>query len=112
MSPPADIVERIVARGGDADDVLRTVVDRLAEEDGVVWAGIAFVEDDTLRLGPASGRMDESRRARIPISFQDAGVGELWVDGATQRDELERIAILLAPLVLIGWDTGGNPWDP
>ncbi len=112
MSNPTSAVSEIVERGGDADDVLRDVVFALAQLSDVSWAGIAFVEDGTLRLGPAAGREDEARRVRAPVSFQGAPVGELWVDGALSADDLGRVAALLAPLVLIGWDTGGEAWEP
>ena len=62
--------------------------------------------------GRQQGIADESRRIRTPILFQGALVGELWVDGERERAELERIAALVAPYVLIGWDTDGEAWDP
>ena len=66
-----------------------------------------------LVLGPEAGEPDEARRVRVPITFQDALVGELWVDGSPDRGLLERVASLVAPQVLIGWDTGGDePWEP
>jgi hypothetical protein len=112
MSDRATDVAEIVERGGDADDVLREVVSALVERPGVSWAGIAFVEEGALRLGPAAGREDESRRVRAPVSFQGAPVGELWVDTSAPADDLSQIATLIAPLVLIGWDTGGEAWEP
>ncbi len=48
----------------------------------------------------------------IPIAYENAVVGELWVDGEVECDELEQIAVLIAPYVLIGWDTDGEAWDP
>jgi hypothetical protein len=112
MSDPATEVTEILARNEDADDVLRDVVSALADRPEVSWAGIAFVEDGTLRLGPTAGREDETLRARAPVSFQGATVGELWVDGALAAADLERVAALIASLVLIGWDTGGEAWEP
>jgi putative methionine-R-sulfoxide reductase with GAF domain len=112
MSEAAGVIREIVERGGEADDVLRGVVSALAERPDVAWAGIAFVEDGPLRLGPVAGRPDESRRRRTPISFQKSAVGELWLDGEIPAHELEGIAALIAPLVLIGWDTGGEVWEP
>jgi hypothetical protein len=112
MSGPVGLVEGIVEHGGDADDILRAVVSALAAEPDVAWAGIAFVDRGALELGPASGRADVSRRQRVPIDFQGSLVGELWLDGGVPSAELERIAELLAPLVLIGWDTGGEAWAP
>ena len=112
MSDPAAEVADVLEHGGDADDALRNVVAALVRRPEISWAGIAFVEEGTLRLGPAAGREDESRRLRAPVSFQGASVGELWVDGTVPADELDRVAALIAPLVLIGWDTGGEAWDP
>ena len=104
-------VEEIVAAGGDADDVLRAVVAGLVEE-GCAWAGIWFVEGEGLELGPEAGTPDEGRRLRVPIEFRDELVGELGVDGAPQPALVERVATLISPYVLLGWDTGGEAWTP
>jgi hypothetical protein len=109
---PEVSVQRIVAKGGEADDILRASVAALAAQAGVAWAGIAFLDDGALSLGPTAGVADESRRTRTPILFQGALVGELWVDGARDGTELESVAALVAQYVLIGWDTGGETWDP
>jgi hypothetical protein len=107
-----DVVAQIVEEGGEADDVLRMAVAALANEPGIGWAGIAFVEDGELRLGPAAGAADDARRKRAPILFQGAPVAELWVDGDIAQEHLDRIATVVAPYALIGWDTGGDTWDP
>jgi len=112
VKEPAIEIGEILERGGDADDVLRKVVSGLAARPDVSWAGIAFVEEGALRLGPTAGDEDEAARARAEVSYQGANVGELWVDGALSQKELEPIAALIAPLVLIGWDTGGEAWEP
>ncbi len=104
-------VETIVAAGGDADDVLRAVVAELVE-DGCAWAGIWFVEGEGLELGPQAGTPDEARRVRSPIEFRDERVGELGVDGSPQPGLVERVAALISPYVLLGWDTGGETWTP
>jgi hypothetical protein len=105
-------VELALEQGGEPDDVLRSAVTVLAAAPGVAWAGIAFHEDDELVLGPEAGRPDEARRARVPVRFQDREVGELWVDGDPPAGLLEEVAARLAPYVLIGWDTGGERWQP
>jgi hypothetical protein len=112
MSDLATQIEHVLERGDDADDVLRGIVSALAEQPGLSWAGIAFVEGGVLRLGPAAGQPDESRRQHVSIWFQGSAVGELWVDGEPSAGELDRVAALIAPLVLIGWDTGGEAWEP
>ena len=111
-STAIEAVEQIVEHGSDADGVLRAVVAALVDEPGVAWAGIAFVEDGELRLGPASGSAADARHQRTPILFQGASVAELWTDGEIEQEHLERIAALVAPYALIGWDTGGETWEP
>jgi hypothetical protein len=107
-----DAVDRILNRGGDADDVLRAVVRTLVERGGYAWAGISFVEGDALVPGPSAGEPDEERRTTVPVDYRGARVGELAVDGAADAELLERVAILVSAHVLLGWDTGGEPWTP
>jgi putative methionine-R-sulfoxide reductase with GAF domain len=97
---------------GEADDVLRAVVATLTADPGTTWAGIAFLEEGELVLGPESGSPDEGPRARVPIVFGGDAVGELWVDGDADAAVLEKVAELISPYVLIGWDTGGELWEP
>lgn len=108
-------VERILGRGGDADDVLRDVVEALQQEGGFDWAGISFLEEGTFVLGPASGEAT-GEPVRVPISYDGNVVAELGVLAAERSDEdralLERVAELLAPYCLVGWDTGGEAWSP
>ena len=112
MSAVADEVDRILAEGGDADDVLRAVVQALVVRGGCAWAGISFVEGDELVPGPAAGSPDEARRVAVPVSYRGGRVGELAADGPVERAELERVAALISEHVLIGWDTGGERWTP
>ena len=97
----------------DADDVLRAAVAELAAR--YEWAGIAFVEQDDLVLGPASGPEPRQTFA-VPILYDGARVAELRVAPAEvtseQRASLEREAERLAPYCLVGWDTGGEAWSP
>jgi hypothetical protein len=109
---PVAEIARLLDDMEDPDDVLRAAVGALAADPEVVWAGICFLEGGVLALGPAAGAPDESRRSRVPIVFEGALVGELWVDGTPDRSILEDIASRVAPLVLIGWDTGGEAWEP
>ena len=112
MSGAVDAVRHVIEQGGEADEVLRAVVDSVGARPGVTWVGIAFAEGSILVLGPSRGDPDEERRERVPIAYDGAPVGELWVDGAVRRDDLEQVAALIAPYVLIGWDTGGEGWEP
>jgi hypothetical protein len=107
-----EALDRILNRGGDADEVLRAVVRVLANEPELDWAGIYFLDGGELQLGPQAGEPDELRRIRTPIAYRDAPVGELGVDGEADLAFLARVATLISAHVLLGWDTGGKAWEP
>ncbi len=108
-----EAIDRILNLGGDADDVLRRVVVVLHEQAGYGWAGILFVEEDELTLGPEAGEPDEPHRTSVPVVWQGVRVAELAVDGAPTEDAafLGRVALLVSGHCLVGWDTGGEPWE-
>jgi hypothetical protein len=109
-----EAIDRILERGGDADDILRQVVAALHTDAGYAWAGIFFLEDGNLALGPHAGTPNESRRTRVPVTWQGDRVAELAVDDAPEEDRmfLERVAVLVSGHCLVGWDTGGESWEP
>ena len=54
----------------------------------------------------------------VPIVYEGKVVGEIDIDSDTLaafRPEdsalLERVAVLISPHSLVGWDTGGVPWQ-
>lgn len=108
-----EAIDRVLNRGGDADDVLRSVVEIVAGR--FTWAGIFFREEGLLVLGPQAGEPDETRRASFPVAFRGEQVAELAVDGDVDEEGrrfLERVALLVSPHCLVGWDTGGEQWTP
>jgi hypothetical protein len=109
-----DAIERIIETGGDADDILRQVVTALHDDAGYAWAGILFVEEGDLVLGPHAGTADEARHTHVPVTWQGDRIAELAVDGAAATDHafLDRVAVLVSGHCLVGWDTGGESWDP
>jgi len=110
-----DAIEQIVQRGGDADEVLRDVVSSLHADAGYAWAGIYFVEGGALALGPHAGAATEPHApTTTPVMWQGERVAELAVDDAPEEDRkfLERVAHLVADHCLVGWDTGGESWEP
>jgi hypothetical protein len=109
-----EAIDAILNRGGDADDVLRQVVAMLHERAGYAWAGIFFLEEGKLALGPEAGTPDETRRTSVPVTWQGDRIAELAVDDAPEEDGmfLERVALLVSGHCLVGWDTGGETWDP
>ena len=51
----------------------------------------------------------------MPIVYRGDTVAGLWFGSETPRRldaDLSRVAALLAPYCLVGWDTGGEHWDP
>ena len=108
-----DAIEQIVERGGDADQVLRYVVAALHADGGYPWAGILFVENATLTLGPSAGTPGGNRTS-VPVTWQGERIAELAIEDAPEEDRkfLERVAVLVADHCLVGWDTGGESWEP
>jgi len=107
-----EAVERVLNRGGEADDVLRQVVAILHERLGR-YIRISFVEGDGLVPGPDAG--DATETTAFPIVFQGSRVADLEAGGELAEPDralLERIAILVSPYALVGWDTGGEDWSP
>jgi L-methionine (R)-S-oxide reductase len=54
----------------------------------------------------------------VPIVYESRVVGEIDIDsddraafGDTDRAFLERVAVLISPHCLVGWDTRGVPWS-
>jgi hypothetical protein len=102
-------IDEIVSRGGEADEVLREVVAVLHRD--YSWVGISFVEAGELVLGPTQGERTAEPTA-IPIPYENNVVAELGVvaDELSPEDNafLDRVALLISPYCLVGWDTGGE----
>jgi len=78
-----EAIDRILNRGGEADDVLRGVVDVLHDEvDDYSWVGIYLVEGDDLVLGPWKGP-EATEHVRIPV-----GQGICGAAAASGRTEV------------------------
>jgi hypothetical protein len=95
----------------DADDLLRRAVADLAARDDCSWAGIYFVEEEKLVLGPQAGTPEPARRTTVPVVWRETRVAELAADGGVDRSELESVSAGIADLCLVGWDTGGEVWQ-
>jgi hypothetical protein len=106
-----EAIARVLGEGGDVDDVLRDVVAALVEHGGCRWAGILFAEAGEQVLGPEAGSQSPELRLRLPVVFGEAAIAELLVDGCPDEALAGRVAELLSPYCLVGWDTGGVPWE-
>ena len=93
--------------------MLRAVVGTLHGRLGYEWVGIRFVEGDSLQLGPSEGDATHDESS-FPVLFEGRRVAELAVGGASRDDArlLERVAVLISQYCLVGWDTGGEGWEP
>ncbi|HEY3765338.1 MAG TPA: GAF domain-containing protein [Gaiellales bacterium] len=54
----------------------------------------------------------------VPVAYEGTVVAEIDIDsdtpgafGEADRAFLERVATLISPYCLVGWDTGGEDWD-
>jgi len=103
-----EAIDRILNRGGDADDVLREIL-RVLHERGAPWAAVRFVEEGKLIAGPTIGI--ETPALAVPVVYEGRKVGELEA-AVEDRAFLERVATLISAHVLVGWDTGGELWAP
>jgi hypothetical protein len=105
-------VERVLNRGGEADDVLRQVVAILHDRLGR-FIRITFVEAGGPVRGPAAGEEEET--TAFPVSFQGDRIADLEAGGQLSPEDealLARVATLVSPYALVGWDTGGEAWTP
>jgi hypothetical protein len=91
-----EAVERILNRGGDADDVLRQVVDTLHER-AAAWVGIAFVEQRRLELGPSAGGTKPADLQRHPVDWKGRTIAELWASAEADSALCARIAVIVSP---------------
>lgn len=108
-----EAIDRILNRGGDADDVLRQVLNVLSSL--YAYVAVAFVEEGRLVPGPSSGELAPGEEPHaVPIEYQGAKVAELHVSepGPDDAEFLARIATLVSAHALVAWDTGGETWEP
>ena len=105
-------IDDVLSTSAEADEALRAVVAVLASEPAVAWAGIAFAEQGDLVLGPTAGTPNAERRRLATVRYQGRTVGELRVDGDADQAFLDAVADRISAHVLLGWDTGGETWDP
>jgi hypothetical protein len=114
----ADQVQAIVDGGEEADEILRASLAVVHEAAGAPWSAIAFVEEREMAVGPLLGAAPGGTPVPalvVPISYRGDTVAGLWFGSETPREldaDLSGVAAMLAPYCLVGWDTGGEGWEP
>jgi hypothetical protein len=103
-----EAIERILNRGGEADEVLRAVLAVLHER-GISYARIRFAESGELVAGPAVGEPADA--TSVPVVYEGKRIGELEL-ATDDTIFADRVATLISAYVLVGWDTAGEPWSP
>jgi hypothetical protein len=112
-------IDAIIAHEPEADQLLREAVVALYERiPDVRSVAVAFVESGELAPGPIAGDpISGTPAVTEPVLYERRPVAELWIDGGGPPDDgdralLVRVCELLSPYCLVGWDTGGEAWEP
>jgi hypothetical protein len=112
-------IEQIVAHEPEADQILREAVVALYEHiPDVRSVAVAFVESGALAPGPIAGDPIASEpTVTVPVLYERRPVAELWIEGGGSPEDGDRVMLvrvceLLSPYCLVGWDTGGEAWEP
>ncbi|MGI9185988.1 MAG: hypothetical protein ACR2J9_00450 [Gaiellales bacterium] len=116
MSAEASVVaavQTIVDGAEEADQILLGTIAHLADRYGT-GVGMRFVEEGVFTDGPWAGATGEAV-TEVPIAYDDELVGE-FVIGAQLDDDaratFEAVAAIIADYCLVGWDIGGEDWEP
>jgi hypothetical protein len=86
-----EAIDRVLNRGGEADEVLGQVVAILTERGGCSYAAITFPDGDA----HVSGRAD-CDTVTTPVVFQDAHVADLVAPAGVDGAFLTRVATLVS----------------
>ena len=111
-------VQDVIDGGEEADEILRASLTAVHEAAGALWSAIAFVEEREMAVGPLLGVAPDGTPVpalTVPIVYRGDTVAGLWFGSETPREldaDLSRVAAMLAPYCLVGWDTGGESWEP
>lgn len=116
MSADAAVVaaiQAIVDGADEADQILLGTIAYLAERYGA-GVGMRFVEEGAFTNGPWAGATG-SALSQVPIHYDGELVGEfitsIELDDAA-RGTFEAVAAIVGDYCLVGWDIGGEDWEP
>ena len=106
-------VQTIVDGAEEADQILLGTIAHLAERyDGDV--GLRFVEEGAFINGPWAGAGGPVV-THVPIHYDGERVGEFVVTVDLDDDAratFEAVATIVGDYCLVGWDIGGEDWEP
>lgn len=106
-------VQAIVDGAEEADQILLGTIAHLSERYGT-GVGLRFVEEGAFTDGPWAGA-GVPVAAQVPISYDDELVGEFVVGAELDEDAratFEAVAGIIGDYCLVGWDIGGEDWEP
>ncbi len=106
-------ITEIVSSGEDADQILLGAIAVLADSYSI-GVGIRFVEEGSLSDGPWAGARG-TPVSTVPVQYGGELVAEIvtagTIDDVTRRT-WEHVGVLIADYCLVGWDIGGEDWEP
>ncbi len=116
MTPHDDTLSAIaelIQSGQEADPILRGTIALLAAASSA-GVGLRFIEAGVFSDGPWAGPSGPAVTA-IPVHYNGELVAELVTTihlETSARDVWEHVGVLIADYCLVGWDTGGEDWEP
>lgn len=106
-------IQAIVDGAEEADQILLGTIAHLANGYGI-GVGLRFVEEGVFSDGPWAGP-EGAIATEVPISYDDELVGEFVVSEPLDDDAratFEAVAAIIGDYCLVGWDIGGEDWEP
>ena len=106
-------IEQILERSEEADQILLGTIAALSAtyETGV---GIRFIEEGSFSDGPWAGESG-TVATEIPVRYGDELVAMLVTPAALDATAVTtwtQIGDLVSAFCLVGWDIGGEDWEP
>jgi hypothetical protein len=104
-------LDELLTRDDDADDILRAAAALLVGRGGCTGAEIRFAEEGGQVTGPVAGQLSGDGETVTPVLYETAEVAQLVTEGCNDHRFLDQVAGRIAVYCLVGWDTGGVPWE-
>lgn len=107
------VIEDILERSEEADQILLGTIAALSAhyETGV---GIRFIEEGSFSDGPWTG-VAGTVATEVEVRYDGELVAMLVTPATLETSALqtwERVAHMISSFCLVGWDIGGEDWEP